>query len=134
MTLQGRVLKEHRSRKFNKYALVLSRSGLTEEVVPLGVQVGLVGQTPPQHVQTVVLARLQRHLARAVGTVQHLHGRSHAAGRHSDLEEEEEEEEEEEDCYHHSGALIHIENVLGLGKRQKVIHYGPEVWGPEFSK
>lgn len=59
---------------------------LTEEVVPLRVQVGLVGQTPTHHVETVVLAGLQRHLAGAVGTVQHLHGGAHTAGRRADLQ------------------------------------------------
>lgn len=62
---------------------------LTEEVVPLRVQVRLVGQAASHHVQAVVLAGLQRHLARAVRTVQHLGGGSHAAGGRTDLEEAE---------------------------------------------
>lgn len=67
---------------------------LTQKVVPLGVQVGLVGQTAAHHVETVVLAGLEGHLARAVGTVEHLHGRSHAAGGGADLQGEEEVEKE----------------------------------------
>lgn len=59
---------------------------LTEEVVPLRVQVCLVSQTATHHIQTVILAGFQGYLARAVGTVQHLHGRSHTAGRGADLE------------------------------------------------
>lgn len=36
---------------------------LTKEVVPFRVQVGLVGQTAAHHVQTVILAGFQGHLA-----------------------------------------------------------------------
>lgn len=45
-----------------RLALFPGRS-LTEEVVPFCVQVGLVGQTPTHHIQTVILAGFQGHLA-----------------------------------------------------------------------
>lgn len=77
---------------------------LTQKVVPLGVQVGLVGQAAAHHVETVVLARLEGHLAGAVGTVEHLHGRSHTAGGGADLQEKErrggEGGEDQLDCCH----------------------------------
>lgn len=58
---------------------------LTQKVVPLCVEVSLVGQTATHHVETVVLARLEGHLAFAVGTVQHLHGCPHTARGCTDL-------------------------------------------------
>lgn len=44
---------------------------LTDEEVPLGVQVGLVGQAAPHHVAAVVLAGFEARQPAAVGTVHH---------------------------------------------------------------
>lgn len=51
---------------------------LTDEEVPLDVQVGLVGQAAPHHVAAVVLAGFQSGQSAAVGTVHHP-GQGHAA-------------------------------------------------------
>lgn len=51
---------------------------LTDEEVPLGVQVGLVGQAAPHHVAAVVLAGSEAGKSAAVGTVHHP-GQGHAA-------------------------------------------------------
>lgn len=51
---------------------------LTDEEVPLGVQVGLVGQAAPHHVAAVALAGLEAGQPAAVGTVHHL-GQGRAA-------------------------------------------------------
>lgn len=61
---------------------------LTQEVVPLRVQVRLIGQTAPHHIQAVVLARLQGHLARTVGAVHHLHDGAHTADGRPDLRDD----------------------------------------------
>jgi hypothetical protein len=62
---------------------------LTQEVVPLCVEISLVGQTATHHIKTEVLTRLEGNLARTVGTVHHLHGCPHTARGRIDLREEE---------------------------------------------
>lgn len=58
---------------------------LTNEEVPLGVQVGLVGQAAPHHVAAVVVAGFEGGQPAAVGTVQHLGQGRAAAWNHVHL-------------------------------------------------
>lgn len=60
----------------NKY---INRA-LTYEIVPLKIEVSLVGQTASHDVRAVVVTGLHRHQALAVGTVDHLQQRFRALG------------------------------------------------------
>lgn len=59
---------------------------LTDEEVPLGVQVGLVGQAAPHHVAAVVLAGFKAGQPATVGTVHHLGQGRAAAWNHVHLQ------------------------------------------------
>lgn len=59
---------------------------LTDEEVPLGVQVGLIGQAAPHHVAAVVLAGFEARQSAAVGTVHHLGQGRAAAWNHVHLQ------------------------------------------------
>lgn len=68
---------------------VVNRTGgaLTDEEVPLGVQVGLVGQAAPHHVAAVVPAGPDGGQAAAVGAVHHLGQGRAAAWEHVHLQD-----------------------------------------------
>jgi len=61
---------------------------LTDEVVPLGVQVGLVGQAAAHHIKTVVPAGPEPREPATVRAEQHLGQRSAAHRKHAHLGEE----------------------------------------------
>lgn len=61
---------------------------LTDEEVPLGVQVGLVGQAAPHHIAAIVPAGLEAGQSTAVGTVHHLGQSRAAAWKHVHLQDE----------------------------------------------
>lgn len=71
---------------------VVMRTGgaLTNEEVPLGVQVGLVGQAAPHHVAAVVAAGPDGGQPAAVGAVHHLGQGRAAAWEHVHLQDKRE--------------------------------------------
>lgn len=64
-----------------------SSGALTDEEVPLGVQVGLVGQAAPHHVAAVVAAGPDGGQPAAVGAVHHLGQGRAAAWEHVHLQD-----------------------------------------------
>lgn len=68
---------------------VVRRTGraLTDEEVPLGVQVGLIGQAAPHHVAAVVAAGPDGGQPAAVGAVHHLGQGRAAAWEHVHLQD-----------------------------------------------